>query len=83
VSKTSRISTEARKLLRHPNCIVVKAKLKTRFKAKGSATTIGISFEIVFKKTVPKVIAITKYKKVHTGPKISDGGDQEGLIKSS
>ncbi len=44
VPTTSKMSIDANTLFWRPNCIGVNAKLKTRFRAKGSATIRGISF---------------------------------------
>ena len=80
VAKTNRISKAARRLFFSPNWIGVKARLKTKLSAKGKATQTGTCFCQASKKTLPKETAMRMYKKVHTGPKSHDGGDQEGFI---
>lgn len=42
VPTTSKMSKDARRLYFNPNCIGVKAKLKTRLSANGKATSHGI-----------------------------------------
>jgi hypothetical protein len=58
----------------------VKEKLKAKFKIKGKTTIKGILFCQNIRKTLPKEMAISTYKKLHTGPKRYDGGAQAGLI---
>jgi hypothetical protein len=59
----------------------VKAKLKTKFKIKGSKTINGINtFEYLYA-TYPKEIAIIAYRTLQTGPNSQAGGAHSGLIR--
>jgi len=53
VARVKVISTAARRLLRKPNWIGVKIKLKIRFKTNGSKTKKGICFATYIKAAYP------------------------------
>jgi hypothetical protein len=81
VPNTNNMSNVASILFFNPNCRGVKAALKTRFKAKGSATSGGSCFCQAIIKTLPKEKAISTYSIDQTGPKSHEGGAQDGLVK--
>ena len=87
VINTKNISSVASGRLRNPNCIGVKARLKTMFRINGNATINGIfkscdDGKKVRIKTPPKAMIIMAYNTVHTGPNIHDGGAHDGFSNS-